>query len=187
MKTAPNQATLADTLQAPMDAAPSGATWSRLAFRASLAVGVVVAALLAWSAAAPLSGAVIANGRIKTELNRKVVQHQEGGIVREILVREGQTVKAGEPLLVVGDVRTNALLDLQQDQQLSESIRHARLSAELKLANGFALPSGLERTPAANRVLDASRPCSGSDARPWTNRSIRSTPRSRPPRPRCVH
>ncbi len=44
------------------------------------------------SSLAPLSGAIVATGKLKVELNRKTVQHQEGGIVREILVRDGEHV-----------------------------------------------------------------------------------------------
>ena len=59
---------------------------ARWIIRAGLSV--IVAGMLAlggWAALAPLSGAVIAPGYVKVDLNRKVVQHQEGGIVREIL------------------------------------------------------------------------------------------------------
>ncbi len=48
-----------------------------------------------WTALAPLSGAVVAQAQVTVELNRKTVPHQEGGIVREILVRDGQHVRAG--------------------------------------------------------------------------------------------
>src|SRR6185312_15492897 len=57
-------------------------------------------------------------------------QHQEGGIVREILVRDGQKVRAGEPLVVVGDVRSDAALSLQRDQLRAELVRKARAAAE---------------------------------------------------------
>jgi HlyD family secretion protein len=50
---------------------------------------------LSWSGLAPLSGAVVAPAEVKVELNRKTVQHAEGGIVSEILVRDGQSVRAG--------------------------------------------------------------------------------------------
>src|SRR5690606_37915588 len=62
-------------------------------------------ALGGWATLAPLSGAVIAPGYVKVDLNRKVVQHQEGGIVREIRVRDGDEVRQGEPLVVLEDVR----------------------------------------------------------------------------------
>jgi HlyD family type I secretion membrane fusion protein len=149
--------TLADTLRPPVVAADGPAAWRRLGRWAAIAFAGGVTILLLWSAAAPLSGAVIAAGFVRTELNRKTVQHQEGGIVREILVREGQKVRAGDPLLVVGDVRTDALLDLQRQMWLAESVRHARLSAELTLARSFELPAGLERLPEAASSLARER------------------------------
>ncbi|HJY37606.1 MAG TPA: HlyD family type I secretion periplasmic adaptor subunit [Steroidobacteraceae bacterium] len=105
----------------------------------------VTAALLAlWMIAAPLSGAIIAAGKLKVELNRKTVQHQEGGIVRSILVRDGELVRAGQPLIVVGDVRSDAQLNMLRDQLRAERIRNARSSAEAVLATKFQLPAGLD-------------------------------------------
>jgi len=115
---------------------------SRHSVLAPLAVAAVLVGL--WAAIAPISGAVIANARIKTELERKTVQHREGGIVREIQVRNGQRVRAGDVLVVVDDVRSDAELDLLEDQLLAERVRHARLSAESTLAKNFdvaALPT----------------------------------------------
>lgn len=98
----------------------------------------IVGGLIAtWCVAAPLSGAIVAPGQLKVELNRKVVQHQEGGIVREILVRNGQKVRAGQPLVVVGDVRTDAELSLLQDQMRAERIRNLRAAAEASLQSKF--------------------------------------------------
>jgi HlyD family type I secretion membrane fusion protein len=110
----------------------------------------VTAALLAtWMIAAPLSGAIIAAGKLKVELNRKTVQHQEGGIVRKILVRDGDTVRAGQPLVVVSDVRNDAELTMLRNQLRAERIRNARASAEAVLARKFELPAGLDRDPQA--------------------------------------
>ncbi len=122
----------------------------RLRRRALWAIGSVLSALLAWSVLAPMQGAVIAPGVVKTELDRRTVRHQEGGIVREVLVREGQHVAAGEGLLVIGDVRTDALLDLQQDQWNAEAMRRARLEAELALASSFSRPATVRAAPAAD-------------------------------------
>ena len=103
----------------------------------------ILAALIAfWSAMAPLSGAVVATGQVKVELNRKTVQHQEGGIVREILVRDGQHVRAGQALVMVGDVRSDAELSLLQDQLQAARMRSARAEAEAALKTHFALPAG---------------------------------------------
>src|SRR5262249_60537965 len=96
--------------------------------------------LVLWSATAPLSGAIVAPAQVKVELNRKTVQHQEGGIVREILVRDGHKVRAGEPLVVVGDVRSDAELSLQRDRLRAELVRKARAPAEPTLAARFAVP-----------------------------------------------
>ena len=97
-------------------------------------VGGIIAV---WCIAAPLSGAVVANGQLKVELNRKTVQHQEGGIVREILVRNGERVRAGQPLLMIGDVRTDAELSLLQEQLRAERIRGLRAAAEAALEPKF--------------------------------------------------
>ncbi|MFC7609274.1 HlyD family type I secretion periplasmic adaptor subunit [Teichococcus aestuarii] len=54
-----------------------------------------VGGFTAWSVTAPLAEAAIAPGEIRSEGNRRTVQHLEGGIVREILARDGDKVKAG--------------------------------------------------------------------------------------------
>jgi epimerase transport system membrane fusion protein len=99
----------------------------------SLAIGL--AALAAWAALAPVSGAVVAEGVVKADGNRKTVQHQEGGIVKQILVRDGDRVHAGQVLLTLVDVRTDAGLDNLQTQVQALQAREARLSAERDLAN----------------------------------------------------
>jgi HlyD family type I secretion membrane fusion protein len=148
---------LLQVLNLPLDDAGERGGLRALARKGGIAFGIVLALMLAWSFTAPLSGAIIASGTVKTELNRKTVQHQEGGIVRAIRVREGQRVKAGDVLVVVGDVRSDATLDLQQDQRLAELVRQARLNAELKLAAEFSLPPGMASTAAAAEYLDRER------------------------------
>jgi HlyD family type I secretion membrane fusion protein len=119
---------------------------------------IAVAAVVGvWSALAPLSGAVVAPAQVKVELNRKTVQHQEGGIVREILVRNGQSVRAGDPLVVVGDVRSDAELSLLQNQWHSERIRIARATAEGALAAQFDLPADIAGTAQAAEHLARER------------------------------
>jgi HlyD family type I secretion membrane fusion protein len=121
--------------------------------RMLLPLAVVVGMIAVWSATAPLSGAVVASGQVKVELNRKTVQHQEGGIVREILVRDGQRVRAGEPLVVVGDVRSDSELSLLQDQLRAARIRCARAEAEAALQSHFVAPVDLARQPDAAEHL----------------------------------
>lgn len=124
----------------------------------------VIGGLIAlWCAAAPLSGAVVAAGQLKVELNRKTVQHQEGGIVREILVRNGQKVHAGQPLVVIGDVRTDAELSMLQEQLGAERLRNARAAAEASLQTKFIAdvdssdPHALEALTRENALFAARR------------------------------
>jgi HlyD family type I secretion membrane fusion protein len=105
-----------------------------------LPVAAAGALAILWSANAPLSGAIVAPAQVKVELNRKTVQHQEGGIVREILVRDGQKVRAGEPLIVIGDVRSDAELNLLQDRLRAELARKTRAAAEAALEPRFTSP-----------------------------------------------
>jgi HlyD family type I secretion membrane fusion protein len=125
----------------------------RLRRHALIPLAIVCAVLAMWSTLAPLSGAVIASGRVKVELNRKTVQHQEGGIVRKILVRDGDLVRAGQPLIVIGDVRNDAELSLLQDQLAAERIRYARAFAESTLATSFQAPADASAASAAKDSL----------------------------------
>jgi HlyD family type I secretion membrane fusion protein len=112
--------------------------------RSGLAViAVGAAAFLLWGFWAPLSGAIIAPGFVKVDLNRKVVQHQEGGIVRAIRVRDGDRVTQGQELVLLDDVRIDAQLDLLRTQFDAERAKSARLEAERSLAAKPSFPKDL--------------------------------------------
>ena len=146
-------ATLATLLDAPPD--PSAHRFGRRAVFLPLAIA---AALLAvWASVAPISGAVIAAARIKVELERKTVQHREGGIVREIKVRNGQRVHAGDVLMIIDDVRSDAELALLEDQYRAERVRNARVSAESTLAREFAIDPALAAEPSVTEHLARER------------------------------
>ncbi|MBC7994016.1 MAG: HlyD family type I secretion periplasmic adaptor subunit [Rhizobacter sp.] len=116
--------------------------WRRQLRRATVPALMSLSLACLWASLAPLAGAVVAPAQLKVELNRKTVQHQEGGIVREILVRDGQKVRAGEALLLLSDLRGDAELRLLQDQSRAEQVRLARASAEASLASSFMVPAG---------------------------------------------
>lgn len=97
-----------------------------------------------WMAFAPIAGAVIAQGAVKVDMNRKTVQHQEGGIVKQLLVRDGDRVRQGQTLMVIGDVRVDAAYDSLKTQRDSELARHARLSADRALAATIVYPEELQ-------------------------------------------
>lgn len=123
--------------------------------RAGLAViAAIVLGLGGWAAFARLSGAVIAPGFVKIDLNRKVVQHQEGGIVREIRVRDGERVKQGQPLMVLEDVRVDATLDTLGTQHVAERAKAARLAAEAAYSRKIAFPSDILRRANEPKVAE---------------------------------
>jgi HlyD family type I secretion membrane fusion protein len=117
-----------------------------------IAAGVV--AFAAWASAAPLSGAIIAPGFVKVDLNRKVVQHLEGGIVREIRVRDGEQVKQGQPLVVIEDVRVDATNDQLGTQLVAERAKAARLTAEATYAPKPVFPSDILRRETELKIAE---------------------------------
>jgi HlyD family secretion protein len=97
----------------------------------SLVFLVFVVGFGVWSAMAPLAEAAIAPGVIKVEGNRRTVQHLEGGIVREILVRDGSKVEAGQTLVRLDDVQSDSTTEAQRAQRWALMAQDARLVAEL--------------------------------------------------------
>ncbi|MEP7058946.1 MAG: HlyD family type I secretion periplasmic adaptor subunit [Caldimonas sp.] len=104
-----------------------------------LVVGLVPICL--WLALAPLSAAVVASSFVKVDLDRRVVQHAEGGTVREVRVRDGQRVAQGEPLLVLGDVSVDADLNRLDYRVAVERASLARLEAEQMSAREVVFPA----------------------------------------------
>nr|WP_319515072.1 HlyD family type I secretion periplasmic adaptor subunit [uncultured Cohaesibacter sp.] len=99
-------------------------------FIAFAIVFVVVGALFFWAGFAEISSAVIASGSIVVEGNTKKVQHKEGGIVKEILVKEGDRVEAGEILVRLDDTLAQANLAIIAKQLAELRVQAARLLAE---------------------------------------------------------
>ena len=106
-----------------------------------LALGLVPA--FAWLALAPLASAIVAQAFVKVDLDRRPVQHAEGGIVREVRVRDGQRVAQGEALLVLGDVGVDADVNRLSYRVLAEQASLARLEAEQNAARGIAFSAEL--------------------------------------------
>jgi len=96
-----------------------------------------------WGVTAPINGAVITNGVIKIDFNRKIIQHLEGGIIKEITVREGSFVKQGEPLIILEDINTSAQVNILTDRSNSALAKEARLIAQKKYADKIVFPAEL--------------------------------------------
>ncbi len=95
-----------------------------------IAVVVSFAAFLLWASFAPLAQGVSASGTIVVETRRKQVQHLSGGIVREILVREGQEVAQDEVLMRLEGLQTKAGHEAALQQYLGLRAQESRLIAE---------------------------------------------------------
>jgi HlyD family secretion protein len=96
-----------------------------------------------WAATTELAGAVIASGWIVVESNIKKVQHPTGGIVGEILVREGSEVEQGQVVVRLDDTVTRATLGIVQSQLDELAARLARLIAERDYADAIDFPKRL--------------------------------------------
>ena len=99
-----------------------------------------------WMSIATLSMAVVAPAVVRVELNRRPVQHLEGGIVRKVLVRDGQRVKAGDPILVLGDVGVDADRNRLTYRVNIERAAMARHEAEQAMAASVVFPTDLRAT-----------------------------------------
>ena len=84
----------------------------------------------AWAYFAPLNSAAIASGVVMVDSHRKTVQHLEGGILKELLVREGDIVKAGQVLVRLDGTLSDATYGQLRGQQLAALARVTRLRAE---------------------------------------------------------
>jgi HlyD family secretion protein len=93
-----------------------------------------------WAAVAKLDKAVVAQGFVAVESNRKSVQHLEGGIVREIFIKEGDHVAKGKVLFSLKKVQAQANNDLVKNQLDSGLALEARLLAERDQKEGITWP-----------------------------------------------
>lgn len=86
-----------------------------------------------WAVTAPLAGAAVATGTVSPDTQRKAIQHLEGGIVREIKVREGSRVATGDMLLTLLDVKASSTYEQDAVQRYVLQARRVRYEAELAL------------------------------------------------------
>ncbi|HKT16662.1 MAG TPA: biotin/lipoyl-binding protein, partial [Stellaceae bacterium] len=106
-------------------------------------IAVFVGGFGAWAALAPLRGAVIAPGLVTVDGKRKTIQHLEGGIVREIDVRDGEKVTADQVLLRLDDTQASATLQQVTSRYDAAAALVARLTAEELGQPDIAFPPAL--------------------------------------------
>jgi HlyD family secretion protein len=108
-----------------------------------------------WASLAPLESAAIASGVVESESSRKTIQHLEGGIVRKILVSDGDIVRSGQTLIVLDDTRAGSEMQSLQGQFWDAAARAARLQAEQQRFEKIAIPDALEQDSRQNGVAAA--------------------------------
>lgn len=132
----------------------------RYATRATLplAVGTFATILLFggfgyWSFTAKIAGAVISPGIVQMESNRQIVQHPEGGVVSSILVKDGDKVNAGDPLITLESTKIRSELNIVNAQTYEILARSARLAAERDGLNEITFPLELSESAKDNPAL----------------------------------
>ncbi len=102
----------------------------RTLFVGYVSVIAIVGVLGAWSTMADLNGAVIAPATIVVESYSKRVQHLDGGIVRKILVQDGDRVTEGQDLVILDPTDTRSELSIIEGMQNELLVKKARLEAQ---------------------------------------------------------
>jgi HlyD family secretion protein len=109
-----------------------------------------------WSIFAPLESAAMGPGVIESESSRKTIQHLEGGIIGQILVKDGDAVHAGQTLIRLDDTKPRTTLAALQGQFWDARAREARLIAERDGHAAIAWPAELEpqkANPAVTQIV----------------------------------
>lgn len=116
--------------------------------RAPLFAGAAVMAVFVvgfglWASFAPLQSAAVASGVVAVESYRKTVQHLEGGIIDQILVKDGDYVTEGQPLMRLDGTRARTTYAAVQGQLWDATAREARLMAERDGKDSITFPAPL--------------------------------------------
>ncbi len=98
---------------------------------------------MVWSMLAPLDSASHALGKIILESKKRIIQHPEGGVVKEILVRDGDKVTKGQTLLLLDDTEIKARKQQLEYKYLSYLAEVTRLTAERNNLTEITFPEEL--------------------------------------------
>lgn len=110
----------------------------------ALIMAMVTMGFGVWGNMAPIAGAVVASGVFVVTGQNKIVQHLEGGVIREIYVREGDTVEAGQLLLELDETASRAELQRLFLRRIRLTAMDARLQAEMREEQEIKLPAEVD-------------------------------------------
>jgi epimerase transport system membrane fusion protein len=109
-----------------------------------------------WAFIAPIDGAALAPGFVTVKSHKKTVQHLDGGIVSQLLVKDGDIVKAGDLLLTLDGTENKAQLEITRGQYLTLLAQVARLEAERDGKPKVVYPEGFNNL-SDSRAIEAKR------------------------------
>ncbi len=113
-----------------------------------------------WITFAEISGAVISSGEVRIDTERKTIQHLEGGIIKQIYVRNGDTVKAGDTLITLDSSSITSQTEQVQLRLVATRLADIRLQAERDLLPAVAWPTadlGIEQHKFAELLESAQK------------------------------
>ncbi|MEW5688109.1 MAG: HlyD family type I secretion periplasmic adaptor subunit [Pseudomonadota bacterium] len=106
-------------------------------------IGACVLGLGLWASVTPIATGISAQAEVRADSMRKTLRHKETGVVKQILAREGQLVRSGQPLLLFNDVEARAAVDVMQNQYDTLLAQGARFSAEAMGRSSLEMPAEL--------------------------------------------
>lgn len=116
------------------------------------------ATFVVWAVLAPIQLGAVAGGTVTVASYTKVVQHQHGGTVKEILVQDGDVVEAGQVLVRLEDAPARAQFAQVTGEYLQAMVVQARLTAEKAGAETIDYPPevlAMREDPSVRRVMEA--------------------------------
>jgi HlyD family secretion protein len=122
---------------------PAKGDFHRYAMLGYVSIALVFGGFGIWASFAPLDRAAVASGQVSVSGDHKVVQHLEGGIIQEILVKETQHVKEGDLLFRLQPIGAQANTDILRKQMDVALAEQARLVAEQSNVAAIAFPESV--------------------------------------------
>lgn len=108
-----------------------------------------------WAFGTRIAGAVVAPGQVEVEQQRQIVQHPDGGVVEEIIIREGSTVKVGDTLIRLDGSLLRTELTVVEGQYFEILARRGRLEAERSDLEQITFPQSLLELADGNQAIQA--------------------------------
>jgi HlyD family type I secretion membrane fusion protein len=133
-----------DSMQPPADGAAPSDSIGRVALAGWLIIALFFGGVGAWATTAPLNGAVVANAVVKVDGNRKSIQHLDGGIIKELRVKEGDRVNAGDILVVLDETQARAEYQVLSQEYIFLRATETRLWSEYNRREQMVVPDELK-------------------------------------------